>query len=258
MRVTVEDGESRLVLESPEAVGKSWAAYNAAHPHHGGHPKKPAVAKPTPSEFQRAQQTIADEKAGKPVSAADLKNAHAVHEAHLAHLAHEKALAEQAAEAKGAPAQPAPAAASQGAGPAKIAEITATQKSAAPQRYVLGIAYQAGPDQRIQRGADGGRDYFEPDELERAAFTFMKSGPRVGLFHMDGTDNGATATVVESYIWRGPDWDLGDGIVVRKGDWLVGAILSPLAWQMHLDGKLTGWSPQGTARRLRPTRAAAS
>ena len=26
----------------------------------------------------------------------------------------------------------------------------------------------------------------------------------------------------ESYVWHGPDWDLGDGLMVRKGDWLIG------------------------------------
>jgi hypothetical protein len=129
-------------------------------------------------------------------------------------------------------------------------------KSAEPQRYVLGVAYQAGPDPRIAKGQDGGRDYFTEAELEKAAWKFLQNGPRVGLFHLDGTDAGdGAATVVESYIYRGPDWDLGDGIVAKSGDWLVGAVLSPKAWDLHLAGKLNGWSPQGIARRrhVRPT-----
>jgi hypothetical protein len=81
-------------------VGKSWAAYNAAHPHHGA---KKLPAKPTASAFQRAQQTLALERAGGTPTKAELANAHAVHEAHLAHLAHEKALQEQAAEAAAKP-----------------------------------------------------------------------------------------------------------------------------------------------------------
>lgn len=118
-----------------------------------------------------------------------------------------------------------------------------------PQRYVLGIAYQAGPDPRIAKGADGGRDYFTEAELEKAAWSFLRNGPRVGLFHLDGTDDGGAAQVVESYIYRGPDWDLGDGIVAKSGDWLVGAILSPKAWQAVQDGRIAGLSPQGTAKR---------
>lgn len=124
---------------------------------------------------------------------------------------------------------------------------------AEPQRYVLGVAYQAGPDPRIATAADGGRDYFAAEELEKAAWSFLQSGPRVGLFHMDGTDeNGGAATIVESYIYRNDEpWNLGNDIVVRKGDWLVGAILDEPAWRLYKAGKLTGWSPQGTARRLR-------
>lgn len=122
------------------------------------------------------------------------------------------------------------------------------------QRYVLGIAYQAGPDPRITKGADGGRDYFTAAELEKAAWKFLTGGRKVGLFHVDGTEG--AADVVESYIYRGPDWDLGDGIVAKSGDWLIGAVLSPEAWELHKAGRLNGWSPQGTARRRRVRPAA--
>jgi hypothetical protein len=117
------------------------------------------------------------------------------------------------------------------------------------QRYVLGIAYQAGPDPKIQRGADGGRDYFSAEELEKAAWKFLAKGREVGLFHADGTTG--AADVVESYIYRGPDWDLGDGTVVKTGDWLIGAVLDEPAWDLYKSGRITGWSPQGAARRRR-------
>jgi hypothetical protein len=120
------------------------------------------------------------------------------------------------------------------------------------QRYVLGIAYQAGPDPKIRKGMDGSRDFFSEVELEKAAFEFLRSGPVVGLFHADGTQG--AATVVESYIYRGPNWQVtgpdGSTTVVKKGDWLVGAILSPEAWDLYKRGKVTGWSPQGVARRI--------
>jgi hypothetical protein len=117
------------------------------------------------------------------------------------------------------------------------------------QRYVLGVAYQAGPDPKIQRGADGGRDYFSAEELEKAAWGFLKNGPAVGLFHGPDSTVGH-ADVVESYVYRGPDWDLGDGAVVKSGDWLIGAILDESAWQLYKSGRVTGWSPQGSARRI--------
>ena len=120
-----------------------------------------------------------------------------------------------------------------------------------PQRYVLGIAYQAGPDPRIQKGADGGRDYFTAEELEKAAWSFLANGnPQVGVGHIDGTTG--AATVVESYIYRNDEpWDLGGGMVVTKGTWLIGAILDDRAWSAVQDGRISGWSPQGTARRRR-------
>lgn len=117
------------------------------------------------------------------------------------------------------------------------------------QQYVLGVAYQAGPDPRIQRGADGGRDYFTAEELEKAAWGFLRDGPQVGLFHGPDSTVGH-AEVVESYVYRGPDWDLGDGVVVKSGDWLIGAILDDIAWQLYKSGRVTGWSPQGSARRI--------
>ncbi|MFI5414843.1 MAG: hypothetical protein ACHQ16_04150, partial [Candidatus Lutacidiplasmatales archaeon] len=65
-------------------------------------------------------------------------------------------------------------------------------------RFVLGVAHQAGPDPAIKMGADGGRDYFTERELELASRTFMsKGGMRVGLMHVDGTDAAGYAEVVE-------------------------------------------------------------
>jgi hypothetical protein len=124
-----------------------------------------------------------------------------------------------------------------------------------PQRFLLGIAYRAGFDESITKGADGGRDIFSEAELERAAWQYAINGPRVGLFHLDGTDGDATATVVESYIYRNEvPWDLGDGLEVRKGDWVVGVILSPRAWDLYEAGRISGFSPQGVARRRKLTR----
>lgn len=114
-----------------------------------------------------------------------------------------------------------------------------------PQRYVLAIAYQAGPDPRIRTGADGGRDYFTPEELEKAAWGFLDHRA-IGLFHEDGTEG--HATVVESYIYRGPDWEV-NGETVHAGDWLIGLILDADAWAMYMDGRITGLSPQGSAKR---------
>lgn len=122
------------------------------------------------------------------------------------------------------------------------------------QRYVLGIAYQAGRDERIKKGADGRRDYFSAEELEKAAWQFMESDREIGIFHADGTTG--HAVVKESYIYRGPDWAVtnisGEDVIVKDGDWLLGAVLDQTSWRMFEQGLITGWSPQGAGRRRTP------
>jgi hypothetical protein len=125
-------------------------------------------------------------------------------------------------------------------------------KTVEEQRFLLGVAYQAGPELRIAKGADGARDFFTAAELEKAAWSFMRSGPHVGAFHMDGTEGAATP--VETFIWRWGDLDCGDGIVVKSGDWLIGSVLDPPAWDMYKRGLISGYSPQGVARRRRVSR----
>lgn len=128
-------------------------------------------------------------------------------------------------------------------------------KAAPAQRYLLGVAYPAGPRPCIRKGEDGGRDFIAPDTLEKAAWNFVAKGAKVGLQHIDGTEAAGHATVVESYVYRGPDWQVTDTAgnvqVVKAGDWLVGMVLSPAAWQLHLRGLIDGFSPQGTARARR-------
>lgn len=123
-------------------------------------------------------------------------------------------------------------------------------------RFVLGLAYQCGRDPKIAKGMDGGRDYFEAADLEKACHSFMRNGPTGGLFHADGTEG--HITYVESYIHRGPDWDQGNGVVIKAGDWVLGAICDEMAWELVKSGRITGFSPQGVARRRRVRRNGAS
>lgn len=126
--------------------------------------------------------------------------------------------------------------------------------SADPQRFVLGIAYQAGRDPKIKKGADNSRDYFQPAELEKAAWSYIGSDMVVGVEHIDGTEG--HAIIKESYIYRGPDWVIsdiaGEEVIVKSGDWLLGAVLDPTAWSLYERGLITGWSPQGQGKRRRP------
>jgi len=94
-----------LMKSLAEPAEKDWTDWDAAH--EGGGKGKPSAAGDSKASaadaVARARQTIADHKAGKKVSAAELKNAHEVHEAHLAHEAKLKA----EAKAKDSAAKPA-------------------------------------------------------------------------------------------------------------------------------------------------------
>jgi hypothetical protein len=114
------------------------------------------------------------------------------------------------------------------------------------QHYVLGLAYQAGLDEH--------RDFFTADELEKAAWEFAKGARDVGIFHADDTIG--HVQIVESYIYRGPNWTVGD-TVIKAGDWLVGGICDDAAWRLVKERLVTGWSPQGSATRRRITRSPA-
>jgi hypothetical protein len=125
------------------------------------------------------------------------------------------------------------------------------------KRYVLGVAYQAGPDPDIKTGADGFRDYFPADELEKAAWQFFKNSRQSGLLHGDGPEALGHSEVVESYIYRGPDWYEGGELFAKSGDWLIGSVLDEPTWAAAKRGELGGFSPQGVAKRRRPTRSSA-
>ncbi|HVA05516.1 MAG TPA: XkdF-like putative serine protease domain-containing protein [Acidimicrobiales bacterium] len=123
-------------------------------------------------------------------------------------------------------------------------------KSADESQYTLGVAYPANrPD--VGKAADGFQDFASVEVLEKAAWSFMKNGGRIGLDHRKGTDG--AGTVVESYIYRGPDWPQENGYVVKAGDWLLGVVWDEPSWVEIKSGSRTGFSPQGGARRRMPT-----
>lgn len=132
--------------------------------------------------------------------------------------------------------------------PDEVREIAKTTEP--EQQFILGLAYRAGADPAIAKGMDGGRDFFSKAELERAAHSFMLNGPVSGLFHADGTEG--HVTFVESGIHRGPDWDAGNGLVLKDGDWFLGALCDDMAWKLVKSGKVQGFSPQGLAKRRPP------
>lgn len=129
-------------------------------------------------------------------------------------------------------------------------------KAAPERRYTLALAYPAlKPDRGV--AADGYRDFATPDAVEDAAWAYLRKGAAVGLWHAQGTENAGTC--VESYVYRGPDWHIdspdGSAQVIKAGDWLVGVVWTPRAWDLIKSGRITGVSMQGTATRRKPDAA---
>lgn len=130
-----------------------------------------------------------------------------------------------------------------------VRRLTPVAKSAEKQ-FLLGLAYVAGRDPRIRKGMDGGRDFLDPEDLERACWSFLPGGGQVGIGHIDGTLGHLTVT--ENYIYRGPDWEQSTGLVLKSGmAWLIGGLCDDHAWRMAKAGHVNGFSPQGGGRRLR-------
>ena len=117
-----------------------------------------------------------------------------------------------------------------------------------PNRFVLGVAY---PAARV----DGHREWASADSLEQAAWSFARKHRRIGFFHAEGPGIETHADLVESYVWRGPDWETTDisgaTQVVKTGDWMLGAILDEPGFGLVLNKKADGWSLDGGARRRR-------
>jgi hypothetical protein len=136
------------------------------------------------------------------------------------------------------------------------AELVAVNvvKTAEERQYTLGLAYPAlKADVAVAR--DGHRDFVGPEALEKTAWAFLKSGG-VNMFHKQGTDG--HADVVESYIYRGPDWHFTSPVdskpyVVKAGDWMLGTVWDDLGWAAVKAGLINGWSPEGGARRSTPS-----
>ncbi len=127
-------------------------------------------------------------------------------------------------------------------------------KASDERRYTLGVAYGANlPDVGV--AADGFRDFAGPQAVEDAAWNYLRKGGGVGINHLDGTEG--HGTVVESYVYRGPDWPVtapdGSTQVIKAGDWLLGVVWDPPTWSAIKAGEINGYSPQGSARRRRPT-----
>lgn len=122
------------------------------------------------------------------------------------------------------------------------------------RRYTLAVAYPANKAD-VSIAADGHQDFAGAQAVEDAAWSYLVKSPQVGLWHEQGTDG--AGQVVESYVYRGPDWEIpgpgGADQVVKSGDWLLGVVWEPGAWDLIKTGRVGGVSVQGSARRRTPS-----
>jgi DNA adenine methylase len=115
------------------------------------------------------------------------------------------------------------------------------------ERFVLGIVLEP-------EVVDAQGDIYSPEEIRGAAHRFMEEFGGIGLMHRLSVND--QVKVLESYL-APTDFDLA-GVRVRKGTWVLGVrVLADELWEQVKDGRLTGFSIGGSARRVpEPTDAA--
>lgn len=123
-----------------------------------------------------------------------------------------------------------------------------TVQKSEKQRYTLGAVYAPGE-------VDFHGDTMTEAELEKAAWAFAKKDgltKRVGLMHQSGTDG--AGDIVESYIYRGPEWKFkdtkGNDQTIVPGTWMMGTVWTPESWAKIERGAVNGYSLQGVARKF--------
>ena len=113
-----------------------------------------------------------------------------------------------------------------------------------PQRFVLGVAY---PSDQL----DGHKEWMSAEEVEQTAWDYCRKHRRIGFFHADGTEG--HMDLVESYIYRGPDWvttDIdGNEQVIKAGYWVMGGIADEPGFEAIVAERADGWSMDGFKKR---------
>jgi DNA adenine methylase len=108
------------------------------------------------------------------------------------------------------------------------------------ERFVLGIVLEP-------EVVDAQGDIYSADEIRQAAHRFMEEFGGLGLMHRLAVND--QVKVLETYA-APVDFEIA-GVTVKKGTWLLGVrVLSDDLWAQVKDGKLTGFSIGGSARRV--------
>jgi rubrerythrin len=120
----------------------------------------------------------------------------------------------------------------------KYYTVDKSEEAAEEEHFVLGEVLV--PDE-----FDAQNDAYSEHDVRKAAHFFMEYGHRLGLMH-ERTLADNRIRILESYV--APIDMTIEGRDVKKGTWLLAArVVDDDLWQAVKDGRLTGWSIEGTA-----------
>jgi len=121
----------------------------------------------------------------------------------------------------------------------KVRLLVPIAKIAKQERYVLGVVME--PD-----AVDAHGEVADAADIRRAAHNFLVKGAQIGYQHQEKPGG---LTLLESYL-APVEFKLGNR-TVPKGTWLMAVrVNNDKVWQEVLDGKLTGFSIEGYAKRV--------
>lgn len=107
------------------------------------------------------------------------------------------------------------------------------------ERIVVGIVYE--PDEEDTQG-----DWATPEEIRKAAYSFMESEQ---LFKINHADEAPSIHVLETFLVP-VDYEI-EGEKVKKGSWMmVSRVLDDDIWEGIKEGTYTGYSMAGEALRI--------
>lgn len=112
-------------------------------------------------------------------------------------------------------------------------------RKAEEKQIVYGVVYE--PYEEDVQG-----DYATPEDIEKAAHTFLEEYNQMSLEHERLTSQ---AKVVESFI-APKDLMIGNDYI-KKGSWVLATHIIPTElWQQVKNGEISGYSMEGTAERV--------
>lgn len=107
------------------------------------------------------------------------------------------------------------------------------------KQIVYGIVYE--PDK-----VDAHNEYTDAEEVEKAAHEFLGEYRNISFMHQELINK--EARIVESYIAQA-DFEM-NGHKIKKGTWVMAVhILDSQLWGLVKEGRMTGFSMEGTASR---------